>query len=59
MGRVACVPLQLVRVLCALLGVALASACAVSQPVSGGGRTRTYYVAADEIDWNYAPSGRS
>lgn len=22
------------------------------------GKVRTYYVAADEIDWNYAPSGR-
>ena len=21
------------------------------------GKVRTYYVAADEIDWNYAPSG--
>lgn len=28
---------------------------------AGGGRppgTRTYYVAADEVDWDYAPSGR-
>jgi FtsP/CotA-like multicopper oxidase with cupredoxin domain len=23
-----------------------------------GGRTRTYYVAADEVVWNYAPSGK-
>jgi FtsP/CotA-like multicopper oxidase with cupredoxin domain len=23
-----------------------------------GGVTRTYYIAADEVDWNYAPSGR-
>ena len=22
------------------------------------GKTRTYYIAADEVDWNYAPSGR-
>jgi manganese oxidase len=22
------------------------------------GKTRTYYVAADEVEWNYAPSGR-
>lgn len=22
------------------------------------GRTRTYFVAADEVEWNYAPSGR-
>jgi len=32
-----------------------------SSPVraqSAGGTTRVYYVAADEVDWNYAPSGR-
>jgi hephaestin len=23
-----------------------------------GGQTRTYYIAADEVDWDYAPSGR-
>jgi len=23
-----------------------------------GGKTRTYYVAADEVNWNYAPAGR-
>ncbi len=23
----------------------------------GGGKVRTYYVAADELDWNYAPTG--
>jgi manganese oxidase len=25
--------------------------------VHGGGRVRTYYIAADEVDWDYAPSG--
>ena len=32
-----------------------------SSPVraqSADGRTRVYYVAAEEVDWNYAPSGR-
>jgi FtsP/CotA-like multicopper oxidase with cupredoxin domain len=24
---------------------------------AGGGKVRTYYVAADEVDWDYAPSG--
>jgi len=28
------------------------------KPKSSGGRTRTYYVAADEVNWNYAPTGR-
>ena len=58
MPRVARVLRRLVCVLCALCGVAFGSACAVSQSASGGGRTRTYYIAADEVDWNYAPSGR-
>lgn len=22
------------------------------------GRVRTYYIAADEVDWDYAPSGK-
>jgi len=25
----------------------------------GGGTTRTYYIAADEVVWNYAPTGRN
>jgi FtsP/CotA-like multicopper oxidase with cupredoxin domain len=29
-----------------------------SQPAPGSGQTRTYYVAADEVVWDYAPSGR-
>ncbi|MGB6978795.1 MAG: multicopper oxidase domain-containing protein, partial [Candidatus Acidiferrales bacterium] len=31
-------------------------ACAV-QPQSAPGKVRTYYVAADEVDWDYAPDG--
>lgn len=31
----------------------LTSACAAS----GGGQTRTYFIAADEVIWDYAPSG--
>ncbi len=38
--------------LCAPLVTAYAAS-----PVSKG-KTRTYYVAADEVEWNYAPSGR-
>jgi len=29
------------------------------QPFHPTGRTRTYYLAAEEVDWNYAPSGRN
>lgn len=28
-------------------------------PASGTGKTRTYYIAADEVDWDYAPDGRN
>jgi FtsP/CotA-like multicopper oxidase with cupredoxin domain len=27
-------------------------------PAGRAGKTRTYYIAADEVEWNYAPSGR-
>jgi FtsP/CotA-like multicopper oxidase with cupredoxin domain len=27
------------------------------KPAASGGKTRTYYIAADELDWDYAPSG--
>jgi FtsP/CotA-like multicopper oxidase with cupredoxin domain len=32
--------------------------CAQSAPANVQGKTRTYYIAADEVNWNYAPSGR-
>jgi manganese oxidase len=31
---------------------------AQSQTVAHPGRVRTYYIAADEVDWDYAPSGK-
>lgn len=31
---------------------------AASVPAAQHGKIRTYYVAADELEWNYAPSGR-
>ena len=37
-------------------GLALIASLASMQPADA--RTRTYYVAADELLWNYAPSGR-
>jgi hephaestin len=30
---------------------------AAQTAAAGGGRTRTYYIAADEVVWDYAPSG--
>jgi hephaestin len=31
----------------------------LATPFRGDGVTRTYYIAADEVDWHYAPSGRN
>jgi manganese oxidase len=43
-----------------LIGVLLAGPCAKGEkaPSTPEGKTRTYYVAADEVQWDYAPSGR-
>ena len=30
----------------------------IYEPALPGGKLRTYYIAAEEMDWNYAPSGR-
>jgi len=32
---------------------------AQQQPDASGSKTRTYYIAADEVVWDYAPSGRN
>jgi FtsP/CotA-like multicopper oxidase with cupredoxin domain len=42
----------LVVVLC------LGAACSEAAAPLAQGKTRTYYVAADEVQWDYAPSGR-
>lgn len=34
------------------------AAHAIAAAAGHTGRTRVYYVAADEVEWNYAPSGR-
>ena len=45
--------------LCSFLGVMLLSLSftASAQDLELAGKTRTYYVAAEEVDWNYAPLG--
>jgi manganese oxidase len=47
---------------CSLLGasglIGLAIAVAGANALPSVGKLRTYYVAADEIEWNYAPSGK-
>ena len=42
-----------ISVLCAVCVMVCAPLIAAPK-----GKTRTYYVAADEVTWNYAPSGR-
>lgn len=34
-----------------------AAAQARQESAAGGGKVRTYYIAADEMDWDYAPTG--
>ncbi len=41
-----------------LLAVACLFAALAPVPARAAGKTRIYYVAADEIDWDYAPTGR-
>lgn len=46
--------------LCGVAGVtplSATSARAQADPGATGGRVRTYYVAAEEVDWDYAPLG--
>jgi manganese oxidase len=45
--------LQLFAIPLLLQGVSWGTA-----PIRTTGKTRTYYVAADEVNWDYAPSGR-
>lgn len=40
----------------AVLGLFVTSSCA-PPTAAPAGQTRTYYVAADEVDWDYAPTG--
>ena len=40
-----------------LLLVGITTACAAVESETPSGRTRTYYIAADEVLWDYAPSG--
>jgi hypothetical protein len=43
--------------ICLLIGTAfIQQATTAAVPVNG--RTRTYYIAADEVDWDYAPPGK-
>ncbi len=35
----------------------LLAACSGSDSAPAGGVTRTYYIAAEEVNWNYAPTG--
>ncbi len=46
------------RCVCALILTLTATGCSTFTSTSvGSGSTHTYYVAADEVEWNYTPSG--
>ena len=42
--------------ICAVVGLLVTLSCLV-QAESAPGKVRTYYVAADEVEWDYAPGG--
>ena len=41
-----------------LVGAIFCALSLCSAVTAQEGKTRTYYVAADEVQWDYAPSGR-
>ena len=45
------------RILTTAGALVAAAACATNGGGAGGGQTRIYYIAADEVVWDYAPSG--
>jgi len=51
---------RVLSVLPVFIGLLLLLAAVHSQAAQSesAGKTRTYYVAADEVNWDYAPSGR-
>jgi FtsP/CotA-like multicopper oxidase with cupredoxin domain len=48
--------MRLLMLVCAF-ALTLTGACAEAQG-QGGGVTRTYYIAADDVIWDYAPTGK-
>jgi manganese oxidase len=53
--RIRCVA---IAVLCLPALAFISQAAFIHAADRATGKTRTYYVAADEVEWNYAPSGR-
>jgi len=49
---------MVLRAAAGALGFALVACALAAFAAERGGKTRTYYVAADEVQWDYAPSGR-
>ena len=43
--------------LCLLLGIAPRASAQAGSAAALGGKLRVYYIAADEVEWDYAPSG--
>src|SRR6266852_6285732 len=58
-GEGKCVSHRTVAVLLVVLSVCSLVGRAQQPPDASGSKTRTYYIAADEVVWDYAPSGRN
>jgi FtsP/CotA-like multicopper oxidase with cupredoxin domain len=59
-GRSRCPGAKTMRagwVVAAVVVVLLAAGCAVGASTGVGRQTRAYYIAAEEVAWNYAPAG--
>jgi len=41
----------------AVLSLGIAPFCGAQSATTSSGKVRTYYIAADEVEWNYAPDG--
>jgi FtsP/CotA-like multicopper oxidase with cupredoxin domain len=49
--------LALILFVVGILWLPIAAGRTKEERAAGGGKVRTYYVAAEELDWNYAPTG--
>jgi FtsP/CotA-like multicopper oxidase with cupredoxin domain len=58
LSRVASLCLVVVTAGLTCLSSVSCAGAATSSAAAGAAKIRTYYIAADEVDWNYAPSGR-
>jgi hypothetical protein len=49
---------EILLLLLLIAGIGLMGACNSNSVAQGGGATRHYYIAAEEVIWDFAPSGQ-